>query len=77
MASSKVKIVGPLAPYAERFGCALFDLGYTDLSAADQFRLMGHLSRWMVTPALRRMPSAITRCRGIAGIGRRRVTRPA
>jgi site-specific recombinase XerD len=52
MVSSKVKIVGPLAPYAGRFGCALFDLGYTDLSAADQFRLMGHFSRWMVSQGL-------------------------
>jgi len=49
---SKVKVVGPLGPYAERFGRALTGLGYTDLSASEQLRLMGHLSRWMTAERL-------------------------
>lgn len=49
---SKVRVVGPLAPYAERFGRELGSWGYTDLSATEQLRLMGHLSRWMAGEGL-------------------------
>ncbi len=49
---SKVKVAGPLMPYAEGFGRALTGLGYTDLSAGEQLRLMGHLSRWMAAQRL-------------------------
>jgi site-specific recombinase XerD len=52
MAWSKVRVVGPLAPYAERFGVELAGRGYTDVSAAEQLRLMGHLSRWMAAEGL-------------------------
>jgi len=45
---SRVKVVGPLAPWARRFAEWLLDQGYTDLSTAEQLRLMGHLSRWMI-----------------------------
>ncbi len=44
---SKARVVGPLAPCAQRFGQELLDLGYTDLSAAEQLQLMGHVSRWL------------------------------
>lgn len=44
---TKVKVAGPLAPYAPGFGRELRGLGYTDLSAAQQLRLMSHLSRWV------------------------------
>jgi integrase/recombinase XerD len=45
---SRVKVVGPLEPYGRRFADWLFAQGYRDLSAAEQLRLMGHLSRWMI-----------------------------
>src|SRR5664280_2772464 len=44
---SKVRTTGPLAPYAQRFAQELLAKGYTDLSVADQLRLMAHTSRWM------------------------------
>ncbi len=44
---SRVRMAGPLAPYAERFGRELVAKGYTELSTAEQLRLMAHLSRWM------------------------------
>jgi integrase/recombinase XerD len=46
---SRVKVVGPLAPYALGFGQELVRRGYTDLSAAEQLRLMAHVSRWMAS----------------------------
>lgn len=49
---SRVKVVGPLAPYAQRFGLELVSRGYTDLSIAEQLRLMGHLSRWIADEGL-------------------------
>ena len=48
----KVRVTGPLAPYGGRFAEWLLNQGYTDLSTAEQLRLMGHLSRWMVGEAL-------------------------
>lgn len=44
---TKVRVVGVLAPYAPGFGRELRSCGYTDLSVAEQLRLMSHLSRWM------------------------------
>jgi len=44
---SKVRLSGPLVPFADGFGAALADLGYTPLSAANQLRVMAHLSRWL------------------------------
>ncbi|MCL4414372.1 MAG: hypothetical protein M1522_06415 [Actinobacteria bacterium] len=49
---SRVKVVGPLAPYGRRFAEWLLAQGYTDLSTTEQLRLMGHLSRWMVSEGL-------------------------
>jgi integrase len=40
-------VAGVLAPYALGFGRELRSCGYTDLSTAEQLRLMSHLSRWM------------------------------
>jgi integrase/recombinase XerD len=44
---SRVRVTGPLQPYADGFREQLTELGYTRLSAADQLRLMAHLSRWL------------------------------
>lgn len=45
--SDLVRVVGPLAPYAHGFAAELTRQGYTLLSAANQLRLMAHLSRWL------------------------------
>jgi Site-specific recombinase XerD len=45
--ASPVTVSGPLACYAQGFGGELARLGYTALSAANQLRLMAHLSRWL------------------------------
>lgn len=42
-----VHVSGPLAPFAAGFKFALRELGYTQLSAVNQMRLMGDLSRWL------------------------------
>lgn len=44
---SGVRVSGPLAPYAGGFSAYLAGQGYTPSSAADQLRLMAHLSRWL------------------------------
>jgi len=49
---TKVRVAGPLAPYAPGFGRELRGCGYTDLSTAEQLRLMSHLSRWMARERL-------------------------
>lgn len=46
---SRVKVEGPLAPYADRLAVWLLARGYTDLSVAELLRLLGHLSRWLVS----------------------------
>jgi len=45
--ASPVRVTGPLASYAAGFGKELAAEGYTPLSAANQLRLMAHLSRWL------------------------------
>ena len=47
-----VWVAGPLAEFAPGFAEELSRLGYTDLSARNQLRLMAHLSRWMVAQQL-------------------------
>lgn len=42
-----VRIAGPLVPYFDGFRAELAAHGYTDLSAANQLRLMADLSRWL------------------------------
>lgn len=49
---SRVRVVGPLAPHAQRFADWLLDRGFTELSVAEQVRLLGHLSRWMIDEQL-------------------------
>lgn len=44
---SDVRVSGPLACHASGFCEELAALGYTPLSAANQVRLMAHLSRWL------------------------------
>jgi site-specific recombinase XerD len=43
----KVRVPGPLAPFAAGFHAALLEMGFTPLSAVVQMRLMVHLSRWL------------------------------
>jgi integrase/recombinase XerD len=44
---SRVRVTGPRAVFAEGFAGELARLGYKPNAAADQLRLMAHLSRWM------------------------------
>jgi site-specific recombinase XerD len=44
---SRVRVTGPLAVFAGGFAGELARLGYKPNAAADQLRLMAHLSRWM------------------------------
>jgi site-specific recombinase XerD len=48
-----VRIAGPLAPYFDGFAAELTARGYTDLSAANQLRLMSDMSHWMGSRRLR------------------------
>jgi integrase/recombinase XerD len=50
--ATPVRVSGPLAGYAQGFSGELARLGYTDLSAANQLRLMAHLSRWLASEDL-------------------------
>ena len=47
-----VRVTGPLQAHAPGFSEQLTELGYTRLSAADQLRLMAHLSRWLSSRGL-------------------------
>ncbi len=49
---TRVKVAGVLAPYASGFGRELRSCGYTDVSTAEQLRVMAHLSRWMAREGL-------------------------
>jgi integrase/recombinase XerD len=44
---SRVRVRGPLAGYAAGFAACLAGAGYTPLSAANQVRLLAHVSRWL------------------------------
>ena len=44
---SRVRVSGPLEPFAAGFARELSRLGYTSISAIHQVRLLGHLSRWL------------------------------
>lgn len=44
---SRVRVVGPLGPYARGFRVELARQGYTRSSAVQQMQLVAHLSRWM------------------------------
>jgi|SRR5437879_3001842 len=56
-----VGVAGPLAEFAPGFAEELSRLGYTDLSARNQLRLMAHLSRWMAAQGV--VPVGLTRLR--------------
>jgi integrase/recombinase XerD len=43
----RVRVSGPLAEYAAGFAGFLAEAGYTPLSAANQVRVLAHLSRWL------------------------------
>src|SRR2546429_6498844 len=47
-----VWVTGPLAPYATSFREELSNQGYAPGTASDHLRLMGHLSRWIVSHEL-------------------------
>jgi integrase/recombinase XerD len=47
-----VRVTGPLQAHSQGFSEQLTELGYTRLSAADQLRLMAHLSRWLASRGL-------------------------
>jgi integrase/recombinase XerD len=49
---TKVRITGPLAPFAAGFRARLREYGYTPLSAVNAMRLLAHLSRWLDTNGL-------------------------
>ncbi|MGH3791750.1 MAG: tyrosine-type recombinase/integrase [Pseudonocardiaceae bacterium] len=48
----RVRVVGPLEPYAVGFGVELTRLGYTFFSARLQLGLVAHLSRWLAGEGL-------------------------
>jgi len=59
---SRVRVTGPLQPYAAGFGEELARLGYTKHSASYQLQLLAHLSRWLSSEGLNisELTSAIT-----------------
>jgi len=48
----RVRVTGPLEPYAAGFGSALMRIGYTQHSTAHQLRVFAHLSRWLAAAGL-------------------------
>lgn len=48
----RVRVSGPLAPYAQGFAAELSRLGYTPVSASFQLQLVAHLSRWLAGAGL-------------------------
>jgi len=50
--AARVRVVGPLARYANGFAAVLVQRGYAPSSAAGQLQLMAHLSRWLVQSGL-------------------------
>jgi len=49
---SRVRVTGPLEPYAAAFAADLLAFGYRPASAAVHLRLLAHLSRWLETEGL-------------------------
>lgn len=47
-----VRVLGPLAGYVEGFLAELLSRGYARGSAANQLRLVAHLSRWLASQGL-------------------------
>jgi hypothetical protein len=67
---ARVRVAGPLAPYAEGFRGELQRLGYTPLSAVVHMRLVARLSRWLAADGLE--ASALTTARTEAFFAERR-----
>lgn len=49
---SRIRVTGPLEPYVSGFVVELVERGYTQVSAAQQLRLMAHVSRWLAWEGL-------------------------
>jgi integrase/recombinase XerD len=49
---SRVRVTGPLGPYAGGFCAELGRQGYAPSSAVNQMKLVAHLSRWMMSEGL-------------------------
>src|SRR5258707_622065 len=49
---ARVRVTGPLAPFAPKVKAKLRESGYTPLTAVNVMRLMAHLSRWLDANAL-------------------------
>lgn len=45
--SARVRVSGPLSSFVAGFAAKLTEQGYTDLSLANQIRLVAHFSRWL------------------------------
>lgn len=50
--SSRVRMSGPMVEYRAGFAAELVSQGYTDLSTAQQVRLMARVSDWLVDRGL-------------------------
>src|SRR5947209_9552066 len=49
---SRVRVTGPLEPFAEGFVVVLEEAGYRPAAAAVQLRLLAHLSGWLAMEGL-------------------------
>ena len=49
---SRVRVTGPLEPYAAGFASELARVGYTEHSTSHQLRVFAHLSRWLAAESL-------------------------
>ncbi len=49
---SRVRVIGPLEPYATGFRRELVRQGYTAHSASNQLQLTAHTSRWLASSGL-------------------------
>lgn len=52
LALERVRVVGPLAGFADGYRAHLLELGYSLSGARDQFDLLVHASRWMEAEGL-------------------------
>lgn len=66
-----VGIDGPLEPHAAGFADALFALGFTRLSAANQLRVFAHVSRWLAKRRFRALDFTAVRAHAFLRARRR------
>ena len=71
---SRVRVAGPLAGHAEGFQAELARLEYTPLSAANQLRLMAHVSRWLTQEGLQPFELTVAQVSGSLMLVGRRAT---